>query len=82
LNLYKLDGFVTDLALNNPLFNAISPVIESAKISRIFLVVLANSLAIDLSMQDYFRLISPVINFIVINALLSAIKSFTRLRLR
>jgi hypothetical protein len=53
LNLYKLDGFVTDLALNNPLFNAISPVIESAKISRIFLVVLANSLAIDLSMQDH-----------------------------
>jgi hypothetical protein len=44
---------VIDLALNNLLFNAISSVIESTRISGIFLAVLADSLVIGLAFEDH-----------------------------
>ena len=46
--------------LNNLLFNTISPIIESAKISKIFLAVLVDS---------------PVIDLVIINVLLIITKS-------
>ena len=51
---------VINLVLNNLLFNTISPVIKSAKISKIFLLFLVDS---------------PVIDFAIINVLLIIIKS-------
>ena len=50
--------------LNNLLFNTISPVIESAKISRISLLFSVDSLVIDLVIINVFLIItkSPYYN--------------------
>jgi hypothetical protein len=45
---FLISIIVIDLALDDMLFNAISPVIKSAKTNRVFLVVLVDSLVIDL----------------------------------
>ena len=44
--------------LNNLLFNTISPVIESAKISKIFLAILVDSLVIDLVIINFLLIIT------------------------
>jgi hypothetical protein len=44
--------------LNNLLFNTISPVIESSKISKIFLAVLVDSPAIDLVIINILLIIT------------------------
>ena len=44
--------------LNNLLFNTISPVIKSAKVSKIFLAVLIDSPVIDLTITDVLLIIT------------------------